>query len=458
MQVRSRRRTARAAVRGSVAAVVLAALVAGCTTGTGDPVATPGTPSAPSSASPTGPAEDVTLTMSVFGRKASLEAYDELARAFTKNNPRVTVRVEHAPDAATALADLRRATREGHPPDVLLAGQEYLPTLVRDRLVQPVDALLEQRDVDFGDGYQRAGLEAFAESARLQCMPNDVSPTVVYYNPDLVRLRTLVEPDEDPITREEGWTWEQFVLAARRASRGKAKGVYVPPELQSLIPLVWSAGGDIVDDPEQPSTLTLSEGAAGSALGEVLPLFRDPHVTPTKEELARQDEVSRFKQGRLGMLVGDRSLTPRLRRATKVDFDVMPLPSLGRIRTIASMTGYCLSSRTEHVEEAADLLAFAVGREGATIAATPGYIVPANLDVANSPAFLQPTLPPQHASVFNDAVRRTETAPPVPEWPRVVESVSSQVERLFYSPMIDLETRLTEIDSESRRTFTPAEE
>jgi len=33
-----------------------------------------------------------------------------------------------------------------------------------------------------------------------------------------------------------GWTWEQFVAAARAGSQGGVKGVYLPPRLTTLLP------------------------------------------------------------------------------------------------------------------------------------------------------------------------------------------------------------------------------
>ena len=79
---------------------------------------------------------------------------------------------------------------------------------------------------------------------------------------------------------------EEFSLAARQASRVRGKGVYIEPTLRALAPFVWSAGADIVDDVQDPTTLTLSEGDTREALEEVLALVRDPLVTPTRAELA----------------------------------------------------------------------------------------------------------------------------------------------------------------------------
>ena len=264
--------------------------------GGGGARSSPGTSSA--SASPSDPpAEPVTLTFAVYGSRGSVAAYDELARSFTKNNPRITVEVERAPDVTDAMASYEQAYAEGNPPDVFLVDHDHLPALVEQDMVQPVDGLLEERDLDFGDGYQRDGLESFAASDALQCMPHDVSPTVVYYNKDLVDLTRLVEEGETPPNAEDGWTWEEFSLAARQASRVKGKGVYIEPTLRALAPFVWSAGADIVDDVQDPTTLTLSEGDTREALEEVLALVRDPLVTPTRAELAEEDALQPLPAG-----------------------------------------------------------------------------------------------------------------------------------------------------------------
>src|SRR5690606_1570021 len=123
-----------------------------------------------------------------------LEAYDHLAKSFSDDFPHVTVEVEEYDDAAAVVETVRAAD----PPDVFLMDHTRLPGLLVDDRIEPVDALLEARQVDFGDGYQRSGLTAFAAEARLQCMPHDVSPHVVYYNEDLVDLSLLGEEGEEP--------------------------------------------------------------------------------------------------------------------------------------------------------------------------------------------------------------------------------------------------------------------
>ncbi len=437
--------------RAIVGGVLLGAFVAGCTTADPEPGTAP-SPSPVTSSSPS--PEPVAITLGVYGPEGSLDAYDELAAAFTAEHPHVSVEVARYDDPDEVLASVESTD----PPDVFLMDHEHLPRLLEGALVQPVDGLLETRQVDFGDGYQRAGLTAFAAEASLQCMPHDVSPAVVYYNEDLVDLEALATDEAPAPTALDGWHWEEFEAAARQASRGRVSGVYIEPSLPALAPFVWSAGGDIVDDPQAPTTLTLSDETTKGALEQVLGLVRDPQVTPTSVELNKRDAVTRFARGQLAMVLGTRALTPRLRGVEDLDFDVMPLPSLGRFRTVADMTGYCISAGTEEVEAAGDLLAFAVGREGASITARAGYTVPSNLEVANSAVFAQASQQPANSFIFNEGVRRTQSMPFSPRWEELTEEVAPDLERLFHSPVIDLDTRLLDIDEKSAEVLAPVEE
>ena len=123
----------------------------------------------------------------------------------------------------------------GTPPDLFLTRQTSLPTLMADDRVQPVDELLEERGVQFGDNYQRLGLEAFAADAALQCMPNDVSPYVVFYNKRLLVPRSARRAGggrrRPPSAAGPGTS--SSPPPGRCRSDG-VKGVYLPPRLTTL--------------------------------------------------------------------------------------------------------------------------------------------------------------------------------------------------------------------------------
>jgi len=139
-------------------------------------------------------------------------------------------------------------------------------------------------------------------------------------------------------------------------------------------------------------------------------------------------------------------MVPRLRQATDLRFDAYPLPSFGRLQTIADVSGYCISRSSEHVAAAADFLAFASSNRGARITARSGGIVPANLVALRSPAFQQPGRFPVNVNVFTTVIRRAETMPNPPAWPAVVARTQPLIGRLFYDTVLDLDTQLPQID------------
>ena len=129
---------------------------------------------------------------------------------------------------------------------------------------------------------------------------------------------------------------------------------------------------------------------------------------------------------------------------------MFPLPSLGRSRTVADITGYCLSKDTEHVDAAADFMAFASGdealedhwrRPARSCRPTSRRCTPRS---SSSPAMF-----PRNSEVFDQVIRRADPMPSTPGWPDVVSQTQPYLDRLFYSPVLDLDTLLPRIDEVS---------
>jgi multiple sugar transport system substrate-binding protein len=242
---------------------------------------------------------------------------------------------------------------------------------------------------------------------------------------------------------------------------GPVKGVYIPPHVAPVTAFVRSAGGAVVDDPLDPSTLTLSGDEARTAVQEVATLVRDSTVAPTEEELGKAGPAEMFARGRLGMYVGTREDLPRLRAAQGLLFDVMPLPALLRSQSVSQVKGWCLNSASDDVGPAADFITFAVGPKGARIAARSDVIVPSNLSVVNSPAFTQPGELPRSSGAFFTSLRRSDAMPYSPAWPEVAALADRELGVLFTRSDIDLDTslerRLTRLDRRSERLFRAAE-
>ncbi len=198
------------------------------------------------------PQAKVELTLGVWGKDAEVAGYEKVVEAFNETSGESTVTVESWSDR-DALDDALRAGEAS--PDVFLASRRDLTFLRNEGYSTPVDELLDERSVEFGDGYSRDALEAFSADTRLQCMPFGVSPMVIYRNTDLVDLERMAERELDvPAPDSSRFTFDEFRAAAEFATkpRKRSKGVYIEPSLRGLAPFVYSGGGEVFDDDERP--------------------------------------------------------------------------------------------------------------------------------------------------------------------------------------------------------------
>jgi multiple sugar transport system substrate-binding protein len=414
------------------------------------------------SPSPT-PADPVELTLGVHGNQDELAAYTAVAETFDSLYDPAVVDVAHWDSSA----DMMTAIRDGEEvPDVFLVNRDDLATLQKEQLTQPVDALLDVRGVDFGDGYSRDALQAFSADDRLQCMPYGISPMVMYYNTRLIDFDRMENRGlEFPVERE-AWTFEMFTAAAQFASRpgGGSNGVYIEPGVRTLAPFIYSGGGQVFDDEDAPTSLAFSDGDSVEAIERTLEVLRRPQWTLSEQQVARRTPLQWFKRGELGMMAGNRRLVPELRQVHGLDFDVISMPILDGSATTGDITGLCLSADAASTPAGADLMVHLLGTPSVERVVRAGYLVPANSEVALSEEFLQPGRLPEHSTVFNNGVRAIQTPPLLSVWPELERAVAPELQQLVRVPVLDdLEERLADIDEESRTvlesdTATPTEE
>lgn len=443
------------AVVAVLALSLASAVVTGCQSTQVAPQPTP-------SASPT--PDPVTLTLGVYGPKEEIAGFKQVVATYNAITEGSTASLVTWANREEMRADLESGKTV---PDVFLAPRGDLGWLQADQLIRPVDDLLDERGVDFGDGYARDSLQAFSAADRLQCLPYGISPMVIYYNKDLVRFdamlaRGLDVPDlsaldaEDP-PGERRWTFDQFATVADFATRPSrsARGLYIEPTLRGLAPFIYSGGGELFDDEVAPTSLAFSDDATRGALERALVLLRDSRLSLTENQIVRATPLEWFKRGRVAMVAGFRSAVPELREVPGLDFDVMPMPVLDTPATVGDMTGLCLSTRAD-AAAAADLLVYVGSAESVATVTQAGYLQPANVAVALSDDFRQPGLLPAHAEVFTDSVRSIHLGPLLQSWPDLEDAVASPLrEMLRGSVLLDLVGLTEQIDEASRTVLAP---
>jgi multiple sugar transport system substrate-binding protein len=271
----------------------------------------------------------------------------------------------------------------------------------------------------------------------LGALPRDISNVVVFYNRDLFQKAGLPEP-------RSGWTWRNLVETAARLTRDTNNdrradvfgfSFYGKPPLFWL-PFVWSAGGDVFSpDLKQ---CRLNDPRALEGLQFYADLRNKWHAAPTKSESGDAAMSQLFLQQKLAMMVSGRWSVPILREQARFRWDVAPLPvgPSGKSRVGIDGSGYAISAKTSHPDEAWLLTRFLTSRKAVARVAESGLIVPARRDVAESGLF--PTgvaskagPPPAHGHVFLDVIPDGVPTRTPPRWNEFSEELQLALEPVW---------------------------
>jgi multiple sugar transport system substrate-binding protein len=209
-------------------------------------------------------------------------------------------------------------------------------------------------------------------------------------------------------------------------------GVGIDPILYRLAPFIWQAGGELVDDPANPTRLSLDSPAARLAFQWFVDLQVREKVVPDAAAEAAQESESRFLSGALGMYFNSRRAVPTMRTIKNFDWDVAPLPRGSQSASILHSDGYCMAGKSKDKEAAWKFIEYANSVTGQEIVARSGRTVPSLRMVAESASFLDPTQKPAHSQVWLDAVPTLRTVPVMSNWPAIEDTVSKEIERAFY--------------------------
>ncbi len=395
--------------------------------------------------------ETTELSLLLFGGPEEVAGYEAMLTEFEDANPDLAVELTPVAKQDDLLAKLTTGFAGGTPPDVFLINFRKYGQFAAEGVLRPVQPYLDASDVLDEDDFVTPPLEAFRfDGEELTCQPQNVSSLVVYYNRDLFEARGVPLP-------EDGWDWDAFLAAAQALTGDGTYGLGTEPSIIRVAPFVWSNGGDVVDDLQQPTELTLGEGPAREALDWFLDLSLVHGVVPPDAEEQSEDAESRFHRGGLGMYLNSRKSVPSLRTIEGFTWDVAPLPVApgGSPVTMLHSDAYCIAEGTGHEDAAWRLVEFAMSRRGQEILAESGRTVPSRVDVMRSEAFLRPDVPPAHAEVFADNAEIARATPSTSSWLQVEKTVDDILTGIFYG-RIDREDGIRRLLDEARATFARA--
>ena len=365
------------------------------------------------------------IKFQVTGDPEETRVYGELAASYRRETGR-TVEIVEVPERDIHLAKLTTSFSAGQPPDVFLLNYRYMGAFSARSAIEPAADRLESSSALASENFYPLPMQAFEWEGELQCVPQNASSLAVYYNVDAFKAAG-VEPPAD------GWTYDDFAAAAEQLTGDGGHGVGIDVNVIRTAPWVWSAGGELVDDPERPTRFTLDTPEARQGLENLLALQREGWA-PNADESDAKAVDERFLDGSVAMLLSSRRDVPLLRTIDEFEWDVAAFPTDERPASVLHSDGFCMAKGGDS-DAGWAWIEYALGPEGQEVLAQSGRSVPSLKAVAESPAFLDPADPPASSQVFLDALEHMQPLPVTQNWNEVEKLADDVLGQLYYGEL-----------------------
>ena len=294
--------------------------------------------------------EKVTLSYAVWD-KNQVPVMEEIAAAFTKDHPNITINVQLTP-WADYWTKLRAAVTGGAAPDVFWMNGPNFQLYADNGVIMPLSDKIDQAKLDL-TVYPKALVDLYTFEGKVYGLPKDFDTVGVWYNKELFDAAGVKYP-------ADGWTWADFKAAAAKLSN-PAKGVYaVGANLSGqeyYYNTIYQAGGNVISPDGKKS------GYDDPATIEGLRFWTDLIKNKQSPDLKTMTDtlpLQLFESGKLAMYWGGSWNVSEFSKNeyTKTRVDVAPLPTGVKQATIIHGLANVVSAKTKHPAQAWEFVKF----------------------------------------------------------------------------------------------------
>lgn len=382
----------------------------------------------------------VVLRILQWGDKEEDRIVADLVRAFEQANPDIRVIRTNTGSPAQLATKLQTMLAAGDPPDLFYLMFDKVANVGSKDVLENIEPYIA-RDRETGakdtpdlNDFFPAVLDAFRyEPAThrigvgpLVGLPKGFTPVGFYYN------KTLFDRAGVPYPPRAGWTWDQFLDAARKI--GKLENCYGAEIVtwESMMRIfLYTHGLDVAEPGFQG--FRLSDPRVVATLDELRTWFNDGTRTLLSAKTQLETGQVPFLTGKIG-LAGPFGCwqIPLYRRIDTFDWDFAPLPHAeGQPPTNGVLTvAWCMAKAGRHKEESWRLMKFLLSRQGQEMICSAGLELPALKSVAFNKCLVIPNARPETDEVFLNAAL---VAKPV-EWPadnRYMDELRTAFENIY---------------------------
>lgn len=274
----------RSVLRFTLASLILALLLAGCT------AVNPAAPAATGGES--APAAQTTVTYFTFSAAPDhLTDLDQMVAAFEAANPDITVKVETAP-FDQYFTKLQTLIAGGTAPDVFELNYENFVSYASKGVLMDLSSLASPEVVA---RYYPLAYQAFSLDGKQYGLPESFSNVVLFYNKDLFDAAGVEYP-------QPSWTWQDELAAAEKLTNADAGvwGEFSPIQFWEFYKTVAQNGCSVLS--ADRTQVTINEPGCVEALTWMIDKINKYGISPTDADMAGVSDGDMFKQGKLAML------------------------------------------------------------------------------------------------------------------------------------------------------------
>jgi multiple sugar transport system substrate-binding protein len=366
--------------------------------------------------------EQTTIKVMSFFAYDNPEVEQGVVAAFEEANPNINVELELVP-FSDIFTKYKTLVVGGEAPDVISLNFDNTPQMAALGALEPLDSHIESDGYDMSVYYDNT-VNMYNIDGVQYALPGTFSDVVLFYNKTLFDEAGIAYPSDD-------WTWEDMVTAGEALTQdvdGDGVTDIFGYALAWWPMYLFLNGADVLTADGTACALETPEAIEG--LQKMVDLQGPGGIAPSRSDLAAQSDWDMFIAGKLAMFpIGPWAVQPFNDNISGFEYDIANQPPGTQRATFLFGNSYAMSASSENKDAAWEFLKFATGPEGSLIRQQGKYEISPVKEVAEG-EFLNSLAgaPPEHASVFMEAVDYATTTPKTPVWSELNDAIWPELE------------------------------
>ncbi len=361
--------------------------------------------------------ESVPITVSFWGSVEEIEIMKKTIEPWDKQRKDINIVLYHVPTGGNTSYYVQRLLTNiagGNAPDVIFMEVNiFIEFYTKEVLLNLTPFINKDKEFNIENFYPDV-VKHFTRENKIYVIPRDTAPfNCIYYNKNLFDQEGIPYP-------QDNWTWDDFLDIAKKLTKRNQKGQIVQYGFWTwcIQNFIYSAGGGYVDNINNPTQCIFNKPQSREGLQFYHDLISVYKVSPLPSSL-EIGTSEMFETGHLAMLGSGIWETPRFRKITSFDWDVVSFPRHPKKNSVKVGTGgsgYAILKTTKHSEQAWEVIKCLAGDYGQAILGDTGLAQPANMKIAASEHFAYDGKKPKHKKMLLNSVQHVIYEPFHPHW------------------------------------------